>query len=211
MISKNCRCPPSRWNFVSARESTRCTYIFSVRRWQRRSTVMIVAFATNCRSPPLFGRPGERCLCFALQCSADAATIATTNIFAKISVLQYCCCCYKNWFCYNMWPPHRCRYSAFYDLHCSGSINDSAGTTYTTIVTLIAATLATWRLPERCHCSLSPTLLQVSNCIPNNVPKSTHLWRNPQSRGQTECTQHKVCVHMVYTTVPPKAIDTRDI
>ena len=109
--TKMCRWPPSGWNFVSASESTRCTYIFSVRRWQRRSTVMIVAFATNCRSPPLFGRPGERCLCSALQCSANAATIAATNIFATISVLQYCCCCYKYCSCYlnaaatDMWLP----------------------------------------------------------------------------------------------------------
>ena len=48
---------------------------------------------------------------FALQCSADAATIAATNIFATISVLQYCCCCYKYCSCYlnaaatDMWLP----------------------------------------------------------------------------------------------------------
>ena len=68
LVNKNCRCPPNKWNLVSSGESTRCTYIFSVRRWQRRSTVMIVAFATNCRSPPLLGRPGERCLCSAMLC-----------------------------------------------------------------------------------------------------------------------------------------------
>ena len=107
LVNKSCRCPPSRWNFVSASESTRCTYIFSVRRWQRRSTVMIVAFATNCRSPPLLGRPGERCLCFALQCSAWCGNYCCYKYFChyisatilllllQILFLLFKRCCYR--------------------------------------------------------------------------------------------------------------------